>query len=260
MEISARAAAGASAAAPRRWGVAMAAALGAAQLGCAAAPEAVGATVCGRGEVVAGIDVSRYQGSVDWRAVRASGVALALVRVSDGTAVLDAQFPAHWAGARAAGVLRGAYQYFRPAQDPVAQAQLVLAQLGADRGELPPALDVEDDGGLDPPAVEAAIRTWVAVIEPVIRRPPILYTGAYFWRDAVGGADLTASPLWHAQYTDAPCPTIAAPWRAWMLWQHTDRGTVPGIAGPVSLSRFNGSAADLAAFAAPTAPAAPSLP
>jgi lysozyme len=207
------------------------------------------ATVCGSGATVKGIDVSYYQGAIDWPAVRADGVEYAFVRATDGLGYRDSRFEANWAGAGAQGILRGAYQFFRPTQDPIAQADLLLSMIASSPGELPPVIDVEDSGGLSPSVVAARVRTWIERVRPVIGREPIIYTGFYFWRDDVGAADMTGSPLWHAQYSSAQCPTIAAPWSDWAFWQYTATGRVAGIAGDVDVNRWNGTAEDLAVFA-----------
>ncbi|HSK01665.1 MAG TPA: GH25 family lysozyme, partial [Kofleriaceae bacterium] len=207
------------------------------------------AVVCGKGPTVKGIDVSYYQGAIDWPAVRADGVEYAFVRVGDGVGYIDSRFEPNWAGAAAQGILRGAYQFFRPAQDPIAQADILLGKLAGQPGELPPVIDVEDDGGLSPGQIEAAVRAWIGRVRPVIGREPIIYTGYYFWRDEVGAPDLTTSPLWHAQYTTAACPNIPPPWADWAFWQFTSTGRVAGIAGDVDVNRWNGTREDLTAFA-----------
>src|SRR5262245_36875474 len=101
------------------------------------------ATVCAPGATVDGIDVSYYQGTIDWGAVKADGIDFAFIRTTDGTGFEDPRYDENRAGARAAGVLRGTYQFFRPTDDPIAQADLLLARLGDDPDDLPPVLDVE---------------------------------------------------------------------------------------------------------------------
>lgn len=228
---------------------------------CAAPPDPeVGideqlAVACADGPTLRGMDVSYYQTNVDWRAVRETGVAFAFIRVSDGLQFIDPRFPGYWAEARAAGVIRGAYQYFRPAQDPIAQANLLLSRMGPlQPGDLPPVLDVEDrNSGRTPAQIAAAVRAWVAHVTAQIGRPPIVYAGLYSWRDLTSSADLTTSPLWVAQYTSAACPDIPAPWTRWMFWQYTAMGTLPSIPGAVDLNLFNGSLRDLQAFTMPGA-------
>lgn len=208
------------------------------------------ATVCGSGPTVTGIDVSYYQPNIDWTKVRADGVRFAFIRVSDGLGTVDTKFATHWAGSRAAGIKHGAYQFFRPSQDPIAQANLLLSKIGTpEPDDLPPVIDVEADGGLTPAQVAAKVKLWVDHVSAATGQTPIIYTGFYFWRDQVGAPAFAASyPLWHAQYTSAACPNIPAPWSNWAFWQYTDSGTIDGISGPVDTNRFNGTFEELMAL------------
>jgi uncharacterized protein (TIGR03382 family) len=216
------------------------------------------ATVCGKGPTVKGIDVSYYQGTIDWAKVRAAGVEYAFVRASDGLAYQDSKFAANWSGSRAAGVLHGAYQFFRPGQDPIVQADMLLAKIGTPApDDLPPVIDVEAADGKTAAQITAGVKAWIAHVKAAIGKDPIIYTGFYFWRDSVGAPDLTSSPLWHAQYSTATCPNIAPPWQDWAFWQYTSSGSVNGISGNVDTNRFNGTRADLMALLGPVAPCAP---
>ena len=203
-------------------------------------------TVCGSGPTVKGIDVSYYQGTINWTQAKADGVEFAFVRVSDGLGTMDTQFANNWAQTRAKGILHGAYQFFRPAEDPIAQADLLLGKIGTPQpDDLPPVIDVEASGGLTPTQVAAKVKLWIDHVTAAIGKRPIVYTGYYFWRDSVGASDQTASPLWHAQYTTASCPNIAPPWADWAFWQYSSSGTVAGISGGVDMNRFNGTRAEL---------------
>ncbi len=214
-----------------------------------------GATVCGAGATVKGIDVSTYQGTIDWAAVKGAGIEYAFIRVSDGLNSPDAKFASNWSKAHTAGVLRGAYQFFRPSQDPIAQADLLIHAMGTlASDDLSPVIDVEAADGLSATKVAAAVHTWIAHVQAATGRTPIVYTGFYFWRDSVGAADDTTSPLWHAQYTSASCPNIAPPWNQWAFWQYSSTGSVAGISGNVDMDRFNGTRADLLALAGPAIP------
>ncbi len=208
-------------------------------------------TVCGAGPTVKGIDVSYYQGNIDWARVKNDGVKYAFIRVSDGLGTIDTKFETYWAQSRANGIIHGAYQYFRPNQDPIAQADLFLEKLGntiAD-DDLPPVIDIEAAGGLAPAQVAAKAKQWIDHVEAALGVKPIIYTGFYFWRDQVGApAYGSQHPLWHAQYTSAACPNISEPWTKWSFWQFTSSGTVDGIAGNVDVNRFDGTMAELTAL------------
>jgi GH25 family lysozyme M1 (1,4-beta-N-acetylmuramidase) len=211
--------------------------------------------VCGTGPTVTGVDVSTYEGAIDWSEVAASGVVYTFVRVSDGLDFPDDTFDTNWAGSRSAGVIHGAYQFFEPDQDPIAQADMLLSKMGTfEADDLPPVIDVEVTDGLGAADVHTAVQQWIDHVAAAIGRPPIIYVGAYFWDDDVGGYDDTSSPLWHAQYTTASCPTIADPWTTWAFWQYTDTGTVNGIPGAsanTDINRWNGDMTALTAFLGP---------
>ena len=93
--------------------------------------------------VIEGIDVSHYQGTIDWSKVAGAGKTFAFIKASDGTVGADPTFAYNWSRARQAGLRRGAYHFFRPITDALQQAQHFLRQLGDDHGELPPVLDFE---------------------------------------------------------------------------------------------------------------------
>jgi lysozyme len=213
--------------------------------------------VCADGATTKGIDVSKWQGTIDWGKVKTAGYAYAFIRVSDGANTKDAKFDANWAATKSVGIIRGAYQFFRPSQSVTAQANLMIDKIGTyTPGDLPPVIDVEDDGGLAPSTVASRVRQWVDLVKAAVGVEPIIYTGKYFWRDEVGSpASFAPNPLWIAQYTSL-CPDIPAPWAKWTFWQYTDSGSVPGIAGPVDTNRFNGTLAQLQAFAQSSPPRA----
>jgi len=203
---------------------------------------------CREGPTIPGIDVSYYQNTIAWRRVRKAGVLFAFIRVSDGASFIDPSFERNWTRARPTGIMRGAYQYFRPEENARTQADLLIAAIRHDPGELPPVIDVERMGGRSRAQVKRAIRTWVERVRDKLGVEPIVYTGPDFWTDEMRGADLASQPLWIAHYI-AACPTIPPRWRAWAFWQHTDRGAVPGITGPVDLDVFAGTFTELEDFA-----------
>lgn len=199
---------------------------------------------CKLGPTTAGIDVSYYQGDIVWSRVRRAGVQFAFIRAYDGIDVFDSKFVTNWAGAKRAGVLRGAYQFFRPELSPIDQADnmiRVLKMYGA--GELPPVLDVETTGGQSLDIVAQRSKVWVDRVRSQLGVEPIVYTSPGMWRWR-GLAEVATQPLWLAHYT-AQCPELAKPWSRWTFWQYTDSGRVPGITGPVDLDVFDGPPAEL---------------
>jgi lysozyme len=224
-------------------GVALAAVIGAALLWPSRSRRAQPLD-CHTGVTTPGIDVSYYQDVIDWPRVRRAGIRFAFIRLSDGAALRDPQFATNWAEARRAGVVRGAYQFFRPDQDVIAQADLMIAAMrGRRRDDLPPTLDVEVDAGLPAAEVAARARLWIDRVRAQLGVEPIVYTGGDLWRGG-GAAPLATQPLWIAHYTQG-CPSVPAPWLRWTFWQTTNAGAVPGILGPVDLDLFAGELSDL---------------
>ncbi len=232
------------------------AALLVAAAGCAPLDDAAVAegevTVCAHGPTVQGIDVSSWQGDINWDAVAGSGIRFAIVRIGDGT-YRDRTFASNWSNARRVGLIRGAYQFFEPQQDPVVQADIVVAAVGRlGAGDLPVVCDVEaPNPGVSPATYVARLRTWVDRVEAGTGRRPIIYTGRYYWDPFVASSYFPQNgyPLWHAQYTSASCPNINDRWHDWLMWQYTSSGSVPGIGGRVDRNVFNGSLEDLRNFA-----------
>ena len=202
---------------------------------------------------VRGIDVSYYQGTIDWPAVAATDIRFAVVRLSDGVGTRDSQFVRNWQESRRAGLIRGFYQYFRASAGGAAQAQLAVDRLaeagGFQSSDLPPVLDIETLDGRTAAQVAAEATIWVDAMREATGKEPIIYTGAYFWDDNGLPDSLNSQPLWTANYTTNPCPWTSDSWDRWTLWQYSDSGTVSGIAGPVDLDYFAGTLDDLQNFA-----------
>lgn len=214
--------------------------------GHAAEPlDAVASSDCTQySERVAGIDVSKYQGTVQWQIVQKAAVNFVFIRVSDGTDSPDERFAENWTQARAGGLLRGAYQYFRPSEDPVAQARIFLHAVRRLRpGDLPPVLDVETLDDLPAKNVVVQMQQWLTYVAKRTGRTPILYTNVSTW-DALGSPDFSGYPLWLARW-EAECPPPLAGFSRWHFWQHSSAGQVEGIEGAVDLDWYNGTLAEL---------------
>jgi GH25 family lysozyme M1 (1,4-beta-N-acetylmuramidase) len=208
-------------------------------------------SLCADGPTTYGIDVSRFQGDINWQLVAGSGVKFAYIQISRSLTDIDAKFAYNWQNAKANGILRGAYQRFHPAQDVIGQAKLFLDKLGPFQvGDLPPMLDVEDADGLTAAQIAAAVKQWMNYIEPRVGVKPLIYTGFYFWRDSVGSANFSEHPLWIANY-GATCPLVPDRWTRWAFHQYSSTAMVPGItANTCDVNKFNGTLADLKALSA----------
>jgi lysozyme len=224
--------------------------------------------LCADGPTIEGVDVSYYQPRVDWAAARKAGVSFAFLRVSDGASFLDPEFAPSWPSAGKAGIVRGPYQFFRPGEDPIAQADLLIttirAQGGLQPGDLPPVLDVEVTDDIPVARIRAGMRRWLDRVEGAFGRRPMIYTSPGFWDGLGAEATFARYPLWVAHWETA-CPGVPGAWTTWTFWQTTDHAEIPGIPGAVDRDRFNGTLAELRAFAgaaepAPAKPRAPSKP
>ena len=131
-----------------------------------------------------GIDVSRYQQKIDWSAVAASGVQFCFMKATEGARDVDAAFTRHWEDAETAGLIRGAYHFFRP-QIPVStQAELFARTIGQlQPGDLPPALDLEGTAGwIDIPLARRAplALNMLEALEARVPATPVVYMSPWF--------------------------------------------------------------------------------
>src|SRR5687768_5539937 len=208
---------------------------------CFAGPAA--AEPCVPEQRLAGIDVSSYQGVIDWRRVKAAGVMFAFARVSDGLEVIDQRFAENFTAMKQAGVRRGAYQFFRASLDPIAQADLLVTtvrRLGP--ADLPLVADVETADGMPPEEVRERLGRWLRRVERRTNHRPLVYTSPSMGELLGGG--FGNHPLWVAHY-GVDCPTIPEGWQAWNFWQYSSNGRVAGVNGPVDLDIFAGTLAQL---------------
>ena len=202
---------------------------------------------------IQGIDVSHYQGDIDWQKVAAPGVVkFAYAKASEGIDNTDPSFSTNFAGMLDAGLLRGAYHFFHPEYAAADQAAHFLNVLGTPRaGDLPPMLDLETDGGLEGPAIVARALQWLDQVQMAVKCTPIVYCSPNFWTNVLGSpSDLTEFRFWIADYKAGDAPVLPPGVADYTFWQYTANGALDGIAVPVLLDRFNGSLDALRAMGA----------
>jgi GH25 family lysozyme M1 (1,4-beta-N-acetylmuramidase) len=192
---------------------------------------------------VQGYDVSVYQGSFGWAG---TGVAFGYARISDGLGTIDGTFDGNWSRMKAAGVLRGAYQFFEPGEDEVAQANMMVQKVGGTLGDgdLPCMIDVEVNGGQSGGTIAAKVKSWLGIVERGTGKKPVIYTGSYFWDGNVGDTSMGSWPIWIAAYGPT-CPALPNGWTNWLFWQYSDGG------GSLDHDVFNGTLAQLQGLARP---------
>lgn len=196
-----------------------------------------------------GIDVSHYQGTIDWNQVRSVGTQFAFIKALEGITSTDPEFPTNWRGAKAAGLLCGAYHFYWPGDDPNQQAEAFLSIYQPSPGDLPPVLDIETTHDQSPSSVVQGIQVWLSAVEARVGVRPILYTDPSFWK-SLGDPPFGAYPLWVADY-GVTSPTVPAGWANWTFWQTSQSGSVAGVPSTVDLDLFQGSLADLQALTIP---------
>lgn len=207
-----------------------------------------------------GIDVSRWQGKIDWDAVREDDIDFTYIKCTEGKGWVDPMFMINAKQARAAGIPVGAYHFARPDLNPTLGNALEEAwhfletmQKGfADFGDLDPVLDLEvpyprDEKVIKPLFLLAWVETFRKFFAEQTGRTLMLYSGVYFIREYNNfrhpgcGYTLADMPLWIAYYPKASHKTAAPPdlgkWTRWSVWQYTNKGKIQGIEGKVDLNR-----------------------
>lgn len=201
---------------------------------------------------VHGIDVSKYQGDIDWHAVRRSGAAFAFIKATEGGDHLDERFRQNWDAARAAGMPRGAYHYYYFCRSAAEQARWFTTHVPRDPVALPPVLDMEWTHKSrtcpirpTPTIVRNEMQAFLALMERHYGKRPIIYTTVDFYRDNDLG-QIRGYPFWLRSVADHPAVTY--PNQPWTFWQYTGTGSVPGIRGNVDINAFAGSVGDWSAW------------
>lgn len=191
-----------------------------------------------------GMDISHYQElkDIQWDSLaighRTIPISFVVMRASMGARSKDKNFPAFWQKAKKHKLIRGAYHYYRPDQDPVQQANNYLESIRLEEGDLVPVLDIErEPAKISMQQLNENLKIWLRIVESKYGKKPILYTYAHFYKDYMRG-QFEDYPLWLANYNRVPQPS---PTDDWVIWQFTEKGIVYGINTKVDLNVYNGS-------------------
>jgi lysozyme len=197
---------------------------------------------------IQGIDVSYWQGDIDWNQVRAAGVRFAYIKATEGGDHLDPKFLDNWSAAERAGVARGAYHFMywcRPANE---QALWFMLNVPPDSDALPPVLDLEWNsrsktcpGKVDRDTALQKIKIMLDAMEAHTGKRPIIYTDPKFHREVLEG-EFTNYHFWLRSVAAEPEDIYRE--RGWSFWQFTTTGKVPGVSGKVDRNIYNGTLAD----------------
>lgn len=199
-----------------------------------------------------GVDVARFEPSVNWRRAKRAGIRFAFIKATEGGDLKDPMFKDHWRGARRAGVVRGAYHFYYFCTRPEVQARWFIRNVPKAPGALPPVLDMEWNPlsptcQRRPPArvIRAEMKTWLDIVEAHFGQRPIIYTSPDFYKDARLDR-LRGEEFWLRAV--AQTPDKVYPGQSWSFWQYSGTGRVPGSEGDIDLNVFNGSPAEWEAW------------
>lgn len=190
---------------------------------------------------VHGIDVSYYQGKIDWQKVREMEendvrVSFAFIKATEGLMLVDPFFQRNWREAPKQGIKVGAYHFFRPKRSGVWQANFFLQTVGIEKGDLPPVVDIESLDGVSPEKMRKELNAFIIQIETKTKVRPIIYSGLTFYREHLMGY-YDDYDFWVAHYHQ---PKLKLANSTWKFWQHSDKARVNGINHAVDFNVFNG--------------------
>ncbi|HEX8577338.1 MAG TPA: GH25 family lysozyme [Flavobacterium sp.] len=194
---------------------------------------------------VIGFDISEYQGKIKWDKIKyADGnfpLDFVLIRATAGKNKVDNKFRKNWTAAKDKKIIRGAYHYYRPDENSLAQALLFIKTVQLRPGDLPPVLDIEKlprDQSLD--NLITGLKRWMDKIESYYGVKPIIYSGDSYYSDFLE-EEFKGYTFWIANYNILEEKIN----KNWKFWQFTEKGTVKGIKGNVDLNIFNGNKTQL---------------
>lgn len=203
-----------------------------------------------------GIDVSHWQGTVDWERVAADGITFEITKATQGDYYVDPTAAVNTAGAEAVGMFHGAYHFAEPdISSGEAQASWFVENGGdwyPDGWTLPGVLDIEYNPSGDTcyDLSKSEMADWVIAFSDtyvtLTGRAPIIYTNADWWNTCVGNSSVPdANELWVAYWGSSANPTLPSDWSDYALWQYSSEGDVDGVDGNVDADRFPGTLHDL---------------
>lgn len=186
--------------------------------------------------MIPGIDVSHYQGLIDWQRVKAAGIQFAYLKATQGASFVDPRVFANYTGAKAAGIPIGLYHVFNAGAGLDAQLNNWQKARRLYASTLPAWLDVEPGS-----FTEDSVPQIVELLKSGFTFRDMVYCSPSTGDDLYAGdvEEFSFYGLAVAHYGVSE-PRLPKPWRSWEFWQHSQSGSVDGILGPVDLDWFNG--------------------
>lgn len=191
-------------------------------------------------DLVLGFDVSEYQGKINWAVIDSMDhykLHFVFVRATAGSDRVDSKFTSNWEKAKEKALIRGAYHYYRPNENSIAQAKNFTKKVKLRKGDLPPVLDIEklpESQSLD--SLKLGLKRWLEYVEKHYKVKPIIYSGEKYYEDFLED-EFEGYTFWIANYN---------PWKEtmdddWNFWQFTEKGVIDGIPEKVDLNLYNGT-------------------
>ncbi|MBP3827169.1 MAG: glycoside hydrolase family 25 protein [Prevotella sp.] len=200
-----------------------------------------------KGYEIRGIDISHYQGKINWEKlsnaqIEHSPIRFVMIKATEGSTQIDDCFQDNFKNARDYGFIRGAYHFWSNKSSARDQARFFLKKVHLKDGDLPPVLDVENKPeNMSVEDFQREILTWMHIVEDKYHVKPILYTYYKFKNQYLNTPVFDDYPYWIAHYYVDEIEYEGD----WKFWQHTDAGRLPGIKGTVDFNLYNGSYYDL---------------
>lgn len=190
-----------------------------------------------KGGNFAGIDVSHFQGDVNWEKVKEDGTKFVFIKATDGLDFIDPMLKINLKGVETVELPFTTYHFYEPKDDPIEQAKHYLSTIKKSGQKLRPVLDVEITAEMKPDKLRRGVKRWLKYVEKALGCRPIFYTYTEFWNKYLK-EEFTEYPLWLADYSKKI--TLPKGVKSWSIWQHSQRGEVDGIDGYVDLNLLNG--------------------
>ena len=186
---------------------------------------------------IKGVDVSKYQGIVDFAKLQKMGIYYVFIRATEGITYQDADYKRNHAKAKEARLTVGVYHFYETNDDPHSQFDNFKNLVNLTAGDLAPVIDIEKLHQNDDKELVANLKLFLDKLETHYGIKPIVYTGKNFANKYL--SDFGDYPLWLAEYQVTE-PQVPNGWQKWTFWQWSQKGTVDGIEGTVDMDRFNG--------------------
>ena len=190
-----------------------------------------------------GVDVSHYQGEIDWDMLAAQDIQFAYIKATEGSSHVDDRFAENYREAKQTGLRVGAYHFFSFDSPGATQAEHFIETVEAFDGMLPPVVDVEFYGNKeadppDPEEVRTQLQTYLDAVEEAYGLRPVIYATYESWELYIEN-QFDDYPLWIRDIWKRPETSID-----WTFWQYTNRGRLKGLSGVepyVDLNVFKGT-------------------